>query len=540
MVLYGLALTPLAESLFRGERQLMQAWYADDCALYGPVSAINRAMNALVEYGPDFGYYPEPEKSVIIADDNVRDEVKARLAHHNFRYEAGARYIGAFAGSRDARLEWLRPQIDQWVYGIERLAMVARTRPQEAFAGLTRSLQSEWTYAQRVCPDLSDEFEPVEQALRETFLPALLGETGGIDNSLRELLGLSTKSAGAGIRDPRTRADAEFRASRECSEELVNALVLGKELDIAAHEAQVEWGRINAREARAEADSEIFLRLAEQLGPEAKRRMERAKHTGGWLNILPQYRNGTVLSAGEFRDSIRIRFGLSPLNMPSKCDGCGSKFTLGHAMKCGKGGLVILRHNEVASEWSDLCATALSASAVSIEPSIHNDRTAAAAATNVRGREPNGNTVPIDARADVGVRNFWARQQTALFDVRVVDTDQPSYAKREPSKVLNSHEQAKKKKYLELCKETRRSFTPLVFSVDGMFSAETSAATKRLASHLSRKWGRQYSDVCGYVRCRLQLSLVRSTHVCVRGERYKQEVHCKPQWVGGAGLSLTS
>ena len=208
-------------------------------------------------------------------------------------------------------------------------------------------------------------------------------------------------------------------------------------------------------------------------------------------------------------------------------------------MKCGKGGLVILRHNKVASEWADLCAKALSASAVSIKPAIHTDRSAVAAAANARSRVPNGNTVPIEARADVGVRNFWSRQQTALFDVRVVDTDQPSYAKREPSKVLDSHEQAKKKKYLEVCKETRRSFTPLVFSVDGMISAETSAATKRLASHLSCKWGRQYSDVCGYVRCRLQLSLVRSMHVCLRGERHRQEVHCRPQWVGGAGLLLT-
>ena len=246
------------------------------------------------------------------------------------------------------------------------------------------------------------------------------------------------------------------------------------------------------------------------------------------------------MSAGEFRDAIRIRFGLPPTNLPKKCDGCGCKFSVGHAMKCGKGGLVILRHNEVASEWADLCATALSLTAVTIEPSIHNDQTAREAAANARSREPNGNAVPADARADVGVRNFWSRQQTALFDVRVVDTNQPSYASREPSKVLKSHEQTKKKKYLEVCKETRRSFTPLVFSVDGLPSSETSAATKRLASHLSRKWGRQYSEVCGYVRSRLQLSLVRSSHVCLRGERHKQEVHSRPSWVGGAGLSLAS
>ena len=40
---------------------------------------------------------------------------------------------------------------------------------------LTRSLACEWDYLQRVVPDCGQAFKPVEEALRETFLPTLFG-----------------------------------------------------------------------------------------------------------------------------------------------------------------------------------------------------------------------------------------------------------------------------------------------------------------------------------------------------------------------------
>eukprot|EP00978_Attheya_sp_CCMP212_P047544 scaffold421838_cov79-Attheya_sp.AAC.1 len=43
-----------------------------------------------------------------------------------------------------------------------------------------------------------------------------------------------------------------------------------------------------------------------------------------------------------------------------------------HAITCKKGGLILLRHNELSSEWQVHCAQALSPSAVSNEPLIHN------------------------------------------------------------------------------------------------------------------------------------------------------------------------
>ena len=90
--------------------------------------------------------------------------------------QSGARYLGGFVGSTmlwDAHVE---AKILDWVYAIERLALVAKhRRSQSAFLGLTKVLQHQWTYLQRVTPGIDDLFTPVEATLTNIFLPALYG-----------------------------------------------------------------------------------------------------------------------------------------------------------------------------------------------------------------------------------------------------------------------------------------------------------------------------------------------------------------------------
>ena len=64
MVLYGLSLVPLAEALRRDNPDIIQLLYADDAAMYGPVSKIAATMRQLLALGPVRGYYPEPAKSI--------------------------------------------------------------------------------------------------------------------------------------------------------------------------------------------------------------------------------------------------------------------------------------------------------------------------------------------------------------------------------------------------------------------------------------------------------------------------------------------
>jgi hypothetical protein len=43
-----------------------------------------------------------------------------------------------------------------------------------------------------------------------------------------------------------------------------------------------------------------------------------------------------------------------PNNLPIKCDGCNSDFSVGHAHQCKKGGLVTRRHDEINYELANL------------------------------------------------------------------------------------------------------------------------------------------------------------------------------------------
>jgi hypothetical protein len=206
-----------------------------------------------------------------------------------------------------------------------------------------------------------------------------------------------------------------------------------------------------------------------------------------WLTTMPDRLNGTVLSADEFRDSLRLRFGLVSIGLPDRCYGCGQR--LGHGMTCKKGGLVMLRHNNVAAEWHHLCAQALTPSAVSDEPLIHRGRDGNAGA-NAAGEEE-----PPELCGDVAAHGFWRGGTTAIFDIRITDTDAPTYRGQDPHKVLAKQEKEKKDKYIGPCLAWGRTFTPLVFSVDGLRGAEASAASEKLASRLSAKWKRAYSEV---------------------------------------------
>jgi hypothetical protein len=75
-------------------------------------------------------------------------------------------------------------------------------------------------------------------------------------------------------------------------------------------------------------------------------------------------------SAEEFHDVITIHYGELPSNFPQKCDGCDAPFTLQHALSCKKGGLVIIRHNEVQDKLAHLATKAFTPSAVRDEPLI--------------------------------------------------------------------------------------------------------------------------------------------------------------------------
>ena len=56
---------------------------------------------------------------------------------------------------------------------------------------------------------------------------------------------------------------------------------------------------------------------------------------------------------------------------------------------------------------------------------------------------------------------------------------------------------------------------PLVYSVDGMPGKKAHPAKRHLVQILAAKWGRQYSEVVNFFRCRMSLLAVRSLSLVI-------------------------
>jgi hypothetical protein len=126
MVIHGLALAPLSHDLRVRHPSVLQPWYADNAAMEGRASAVTAAMGSLVQAGPARGYFPLPEKSVVLVRPADFVAASSRIARFDFAYKDGARYLGSFLGAETAWDEWLSDKILTWIDAVRILAKIAK------------------------------------------------------------------------------------------------------------------------------------------------------------------------------------------------------------------------------------------------------------------------------------------------------------------------------------------------------------------------------------------------------------------------------
>ena len=78
---------------------------------------------------------------------------------------SGNRFLGGYVGDENGYIEFIEKKVKLWVSCVNSLATAARSQPQAAFASLLKSLQCEWLFLMRVCPDCSSMFEPLRDAI---------------------------------------------------------------------------------------------------------------------------------------------------------------------------------------------------------------------------------------------------------------------------------------------------------------------------------------------------------------------------------------
>ena len=499
MPAYGVGSLPLARKLKNPEKW-KQNWYADDSSCIAVFDLLIEWLKLLILEGPKYGYFPEPEKSYLVVHPDFVDIAKEKFADFKMNIVTSHRFLGGFIGNDDDVSSWISKKVDVWVNSIQKLATVAQHEPQAAFVAFTKSLQCEWTFIQRVIIDMQHHFSPLRLAIQESFLPSLFGSQ--VDALEAEIMCTPSRNGGIGVLDPVKTALPQFVTSREATSYLSEVICKGSNFDLNAHDSQrqfafskkVEYEKLSKIESAAILDS----------FPEPRKKCIQRKlefQCSGWLSVIPVEGNHFDMSPNEFRDALALRYGRTPIDLPTHCDADGEVFSVNHALNCAKGGLVYGRHNELRDLNCSLLELAGLKQVIS-EPIIleTNDK---------------------QLRADWGARGFWEPQKQALFDCCIINAESASLQHTPLQSIFNTRKNKKLSTYSQAAKARRASFTPILATCDAVFDQDAELYIKRLSVILSKKWKSSYAKTVGFIRARLQICILRSVSLCLRGCRTK-------------------
>lgn len=513
MAMYALGMKPLIDDLSNtiDKDLLKQVWFADDSSAAGKLQELRKWWDTLCIKGPKYGYYPLASKTILLVKHGMLDKASQIFENSGVEIrEDGVVNMGSVIGNEEFKKSFVSENVKNWVLELEFLSKIARSEPQIALSFFNRSFCHRWTYLQRTTPNIGHLFQPLEDAIHETFIPALIGRT--VSDIERRILALPIRYGGINLRNPVNTAISEFTNSLSVSESLTN-IIYKQDADLSNYDHVEVMKKIKQiQKFKDEAILEEFNNIINVVDSKLKRALQlsREKGAGSWLSVLPNKSLGFDLNMQEFRDAICLRYNWNIPNTPSYCY-CGAKNDVNHLLICKKGGYVSMRHNYVRDLEVELLN--IVAKDVKKEPVL-----LPLCSDNI-----NTGNIAANARLDVSAVGVWSPYEKTYVDVRVFHPNAKSYADKNIGQLYKIHENEKKRAYNERVLQIEKgSFTPLIFSTTGGMSDETLKFHNRLALLIANKQNENYSDVTNFIRTRLRFSILKSCLIALRGVRNKE------------------
>ena len=420
MALYALGIKPLIDRLSNSvnSHECIQCWFADDSSSGGKLTEIKKWWDELYACGPKYGYYPLPRKTILIVKEEHRTKAEEIFKDTGILISSsGERHMGACVGSQAHKEKYVNEKVEKWVKDIEELARLATDEPQAVYTCYTKAVSHRWTFIQRTIPEISHLFTPLEEAIRDKLIPALVGRK--INDVEREIFSLPVRYGGMNILNPIEKTDQEFRASVYITEDLSN-IIKNQEISLVNYNEEEVLKKTKQAKSQKEADlKEKYDKLMERLGEKDKRMIELAqdKGAGAWLSALPMKALGYVLNKQEFRDSVCLRYGWSIPDTPAYCQ-CGKKNDIDHTLICPNGGYVYMRHNGIRDLEGELMREVCRD--VKIEPVLQP----------IGEQEMSGITSE-KARLDVSGVGVWGTHERTFLDIKVFHPNSKSFVDQE-------------------------------------------------------------------------------------------------------------
>ena len=343
MAMNAIGILPLIQRL--SSESTKQTWYADDAAACGDLTHLRSWWDQLVDFGPTYGYHPNASKTWLIVKEEKFEEATTTFEGTGVSItQEGKRHLGAALGTIKFIESYVKNKVSEWVHEIEVLSTFAVTQPHAAYAAFTHGLTSRWIILARTTPNIGNLLQPLEEAIRLKFLPALTGKAAFSDD-IRDLLALPVR---LGVTDPTCLSDFHHTSSKNVSAPLVS-LILEQSTAYPTNciESQKK-SKCTAHNTRRLHEKNSAIELSNRLPISMMRALEVSKEKGAssWLSALPIAEHGFALHKGAFRDALCLRYGWQPPLLPANCV-CGKHLTIEHALSCPCGGFPSIRHNEL-------------------------------------------------------------------------------------------------------------------------------------------------------------------------------------------------
>ena len=142
------------------------------------------------------------------------------------------KHLGTAPGSRSYLEQYVGGKVEDWVGEVTRLAEFAKSQPQASYAAFTFGLRHRWTYFMKTLPDIENLLQPLERAISDVLIPALI--ESNCSEAEGDLVALPVRMGSPGLINPSDSADAEYSVSSRVSAPLV------RKIEVQSHETPEE------------------------------------------------------------------------------------------------------------------------------------------------------------------------------------------------------------------------------------------------------------------------------------------------------------
>ena len=135
------------------------------------------------------------------------------------------KHLGAAVGSEDFKTEFVNEKVQMWVEEVIHLTEIARKDPHSAYCAFMDGLSNRYTYIFRTIPGIKHLLQPLENAIKDHFIPAITRNHLCNEYEWR-LLSLPPKMGGLGIIIPMEIAEVEFENSCKLTKSIQDHIIL--------------------------------------------------------------------------------------------------------------------------------------------------------------------------------------------------------------------------------------------------------------------------------------------------------------------------